>query len=63
MLAIELDEAEIVEAMIGSTHHNVDWAATCLEKHTNKRVDISMIISNWQSKKVLKLLSERYPTQ
>ncbi|EHH1094054.1 ankyrin repeat domain-containing protein [Vibrio parahaemolyticus O1:K58] len=60
MLAIELDEAELVEAMIDSKHHQVNFGDTCMDSLSRQRVDLDRLIRNWRSKKVYQMLIERF---
>ena len=60
MLAIELDEAELVEAMIDSKYHQVNFSDTCMDSLTHQRVDLDRLIRNWRSKSVSKMLIERF---
>lgn len=60
MLAIELDEAELVEAMIESKHHQVNFSDTCMDSHSRQRVDLEQLARNWSSTKVSKMLIDRF---
>ena len=59
MLAIELDEAELVEAMMESKHYAANLEDTCIDSNTGQRVDIKRIIREWRATNVDKVLSER----
>ena len=59
MLAIELDEAELVEAMLNSKYYKPNLGDTCVDSLSRQRVDIERLIRNWRSCKVAQLLSER----
>jgi hypothetical protein len=56
MLAVELDEVELVDAMIKSAHYPGDLTATCLVREANLRAGIFDIACKWNSLKVLKYL-------
>ncbi|EKD4047503.1 ankyrin repeat domain-containing protein [Vibrio parahaemolyticus] len=60
MLAIELDEAELVEAMLDSKYHQVNWGDTCVDSSTRQRIDLERLIVNWRSKKIAQLLVNRF---
>ncbi|MFM2579812.1 ankyrin repeat domain-containing protein [Vibrio fortis] len=60
MLAIELDEAELVEAMLDSKYHQVNWGDTCVDSSTRQRIDLERLIVNWRSKKIDQLLVNRF---
>lgn len=60
MLAIELDEVELVEAMIDSKYHQANFGDTCIDSRSRQRVDLEQLIRNWRSKKVSKMLTERF---
>lgn len=57
MLAVELDEAELVEAMIGSKHHKVNLNDTCIDSRTHQRVDLERLIKHWGSRSISNILS------
>lgn len=59
MLAIELDEAELVEAMIDSKQYQANFQSTCIDSRTGQRVDIERLIREWRASNVAKVLSER----
>ncbi|EHZ2900275.1 ankyrin repeat domain-containing protein [Vibrio vulnificus] len=59
MLAIELDEAELVEAMIDSKQYQANFQDTCIDSRTGQRVDIERLIREWRASNVAKALSER----
>ena len=59
MLAIELDEAELVEAMMESNHYAANLEDSCIDSNTGQRVDIKRIIREWRATNVDKVLSER----
>ncbi|MBD8512913.1 ankyrin repeat domain-containing protein [Photobacterium sp. CAU 1568] len=58
MLAVELDEAELVEAMLKSQHHKPNLSDTCVETQRGRRINISQLIINWGSYKVHTFLTE-----
>ena len=60
MLAIELDEAELVEVMLGSAHHQINWADTCVDSRSRRRVGLEQLAIYWRSKRVVQLLSNRF---
>ncbi|MEZ9537342.1 ankyrin repeat domain-containing protein [Shewanella sp. 10N.286.51.B8] len=60
MLAVELDEAELIEGMLDSKHHQVDFGSTCVDSRTRQRVTIDRLIRNWRSLKVGKMLVARF---
>ncbi len=60
MLAIELDEAELVEVMLDSKYHQVNWGDTCVDSRTRQRIDLERLIINWRSKKIAQLLVNRF---
>lgn len=60
MLAIELDEAELVEAMIESKYHQVNSSDTCMDSQSRQRVDLEQLARNWNSTKVSKMLIDRF---
>ncbi|WP_261815833.1 hypothetical protein [Vibrio gallicus] len=57
MLAIELDEAELVEAMIDSKQYQANFQDTCIDSRTGQRVDIERLIREWRASNVAKALS------
>ncbi|WP_181955836.1 ankyrin repeat domain-containing protein [Enterovibrio norvegicus] len=58
MLAVELDEAELVKAMLKSQHHKPNLSDTCVEIQREQRINISQLILNWRSYKVHTVLTE-----
>ncbi len=56
MLAVELDEVELVHAMLQSTLHKGDLSDTCFYPAANLRAGLFEIACKWNSKKVLKSL-------
>ncbi|EJL3955275.1 ankyrin repeat domain-containing protein [Vibrio cholerae] len=58
MLAVELDEAELVEAMLKSQCHKPNLSDTCVEAQRGLRINISQLIINWRSHKVHSVLAE-----
>lgn len=60
MLAIELDEAELVEAMLDSKYHQVNWGDSCVDSSTRQRIDLERLVANWHSKKIAQLLVNRF---
>ncbi|HGS5146681.1 TPA: ankyrin repeat domain-containing protein [Vibrio parahaemolyticus] len=59
MLAVELDEAELVEAMMESKQHTANLEDTCIDSRSGQRVDIKRLIREWRATNVDKALSER----
>lgn len=57
MLAIELDEAELVEAMLHSKYHKVNLEDSCINSISKQRLSIAHLIKNWKSFKVAKVLA------
>lgn len=60
MLAIELDEAELVEAMMESKHHQINFGDTCVDSLSRQRVDLDRLMRNWNSNKVAQMWLERF---
>ncbi|MCG9658188.1 ankyrin repeat domain-containing protein [Vibrio mediterranei] len=60
MLAVELDEAGLVEAMIDSKHHQVNLKDTSIDSRSRQRVDLDRLIRNWSSNKVSKMLIKKH---
>ncbi|WP_262488706.1 ankyrin repeat domain-containing protein [Grimontia hollisae] len=58
MLAVELDEAELVDAMLKSQHQKPNLRDTCVETQRGQRINISQLIINWGSYKVHTVLTE-----
>lgn len=58
MLAVELDEAKLVEAMLKSQCHKPNLSDTCVEAQRGLRINISQLIINWRSHKVHSVLAE-----
>ncbi|OOF29813.1 ankyrin repeat domain-containing protein [Salinivibrio proteolyticus] len=58
MLAVELDEAELVEAMLKSKHHKPNLSDSCVETQRGQRINIRQLIINWGSYKVHTVLTE-----
>ncbi|OOE78346.1 hypothetical protein BZG25_12635 [Salinivibrio sp. ML198] len=56
MLAVELDEVELVHAMLQSTRHKGDLSDTCFYREANLRAGLFEIACKWNAKKVLKSL-------
>lgn len=56
MLAVELDEVELVHAMLQSTQHKGDLSDTCFYPADNLRAGLFEIACKWNAKKVLKSL-------
>ena len=56
MLAVELDEVELVHAMLQSTQHKGDLSDTCFSREANLRAGLFEIACKWNAKKVLKSL-------
>lgn len=59
MLAVELDELELVKAMMQSEHHPADLEATCWARDVNLRAGLFEIACKWDSKNIL---HDLYPT-
>ncbi|HGS5806476.1 TPA: ankyrin repeat domain-containing protein [Vibrio parahaemolyticus] len=53
MLAVELDEAELVDAMLKSQHHKPNLSDTCVETERGQRINIRQLIINWGSHRAL----------
>ncbi|HFG1562047.1 TPA: ankyrin repeat domain-containing protein [Vibrio cholerae] len=58
MLAVELDEGKLVEAMLKSQRHKPNLSDTCVETQRGQRINISQLIINWSSYKVHSVLAE-----
>jgi ankyrin repeat protein len=56
MLAIESNEDSIVEAMVSSKHHKVNWDDTCVDTINQRRVNLIDIAQFWKADKVEKLI-------
>lgn len=56
MLAVELDEVELVHAMLQSNQHKGDLSDTCFYPAKNLRAGLFEIACKWNAKKVLKSL-------
>ncbi|KJZ10844.1 hypothetical protein TW85_19180 [Marinomonas sp. S3726] len=60
MLAIELNEAELVKFMLDSRGNEIDLKDTCVDSRTKQRVSMLRLMRYWQSKDVYNVFSERF---